>query len=89
MEILYILFAVLFLVSLATAGHRRFPDTQSCIRRDGYCKAKCTKIDSRDEVELGTCRNGRQKCCRPKRLHNSIDVNGTAPLACSPTTLGS
>ncbi|XP_032619414.1 gallinacin-13-like [Chelonoidis abingdonii] len=71
MEILYILFVVLFLVSLATAGHRWFPDTQSCIRRDGYCKAKCTKIDSRDEVELGTCKNGRQKCCRPKRLLSS------------------
>nr|XP_006115881.1 gallinacin-13-like [Pelodiscus sinensis] len=71
MEILHSLFAGLFLVSLVTAGHRRMPDTLSCIRRDGYCKAKCTAIADRVEEELGTCRNGRQRCCRPKRLLSS------------------
>ncbi|KAH1173159.1 hypothetical protein KIL84_016998 [Mauremys mutica] len=80
MKILYLVFVVLLVVSMATEGHRRFPDTQSCIRRDGYCKAKCTKIGSRDEVELGTCKNGRQKCCRPKHLSSLGDGCPTAEI---------
>ncbi|XP_060129141.1 gallinacin-13-like [Zootoca vivipara] len=64
-----VLFPLFLLLSIAQAGRRRKTDTQTCILRDGYCRSKCNETTwAIPERDLGTCANGKQRCCRPEEL---------------------
>ncbi|XP_077188722.1 beta-defensin 127 [Paroedura picta] len=60
MKIFCLLFAGLFLVFLPNSASKNLYDSLECSNNHGHCRRLCFH----NERPIGTCTNGRQRCCK-------------------------